>query len=509
MNKLLKIILISLVIYSLYKHKDKIIRYHKLLNDNYNLLLGASVVYLIYTFVFEKNLEEGFALDANVITDKTRLQAGTYYQVGTLSPDSSSTINSSLNKGADCPQFPQTIYIPVSPVDATCLSGLDLYNFASETTIGTCDTNNMKKGTLKSIETLFSSGGITKTSALYGGKTCTQQATSGLIVGYSGANVSTRCLNALCLSGDALYTFPAETREVCSTTNTKTGALKSLDSLTTAGGITIVPALSGGLSCSTQIGTISSTKTLPCTTPIPADCIGGVTASDPTVATVVSNANTNSNYIIDPTPYSASFWTTGIPTADDRIIALNASNNSLAAAQTASTNMNTLLNNFNSIASDLAALSLSKSAYSASGTTLYNDAIASGSTTTTATMVRERRYDVWNFMVNTNRNNFNTYTSTSSSTLYQQSDFIRDRDNNIPQYLLIAQNAAKVNTSIPSTNVSTINNILSSIPTLQSQISTAANNAKLNTGLSGVTFPLRTTTYPLGWPQTTINNPLF
>jgi len=342
MNKTIKIVLVLLLLYYIYKNESSFIKKNKY------LFLGGLFLYLIYIFVSDKS-SENFALTNDVITDKTKLVAGSYYKVGTIMPEVNSTINPSLNGGTDCPGFPQTIYIPVEPIDAICMTGLSLYNFPNELSLTTCDSLNMKTGALKQLDTSVSvtaagiSQGATKTFAMYGGKTCSQQASLGLLQGYSGPSVKVRCLNALCLSGDNLYNIPPDSRQTCGITNTKTGALKSLDALTTDGGATIIPAIESGFTCARRFGNSPSIKTYTCTSPIPADCIGGVTAIDTNVSTVISNNNYNSNYLIDSTPYSQTYWTTNVPTADDKALALNV----LTTALTRYNWMQSLLTIFN------------------------------------------------------------------------------------------------------------------------------------------------------------------
>jgi hypothetical protein len=263
------------------------------------------VIYWLYRAVIKK---EGFDLSSGTITDKTKLDPKLFYRKGTLKSGTSNTVNAPLNGGSSCTEFPSTIYVPIPGVDAVCELGVNNINaYTPQTeTQAVCGFSKNTKTLNKITDVNLFNTATTKTAAKYGGKDCFTQFQAGLP---STSTFScTRPIDADCTINDSTtYDGPvsvsSETRALCPN-NVKTLTKKTDANINTTA--TVNAPLNGGRTCASQTSSLSATKTLPCTNPIPAVCQGNDFTG------VISNVN--SNYTVDDTVTElGSHWATCKP----------------------------------------------------------------------------------------------------------------------------------------------------------------------------------------------------
>jgi hypothetical protein len=209
--------------------------------------------------IFIKNEIEKYALLEGTTNDINILDPNKYYQIGTLTK--SNTVNSSKFGGATCKEFPPQIYKLIFPINATCkTSDTDLYDIPNDSR-NVCNISKSdgfyKRGNRKSdID-------ITIKPQLYGGTTCSSQAS---------ATKDIKCgpINAVCKTSDIdLYDIPVDSINVCTIYDQNQDkyykqAIKKTNDAT----LTSLPAINGGLNCTSQV---PATKNILCG-PINAVC---------------------------------------------------------------------------------------------------------------------------------------------------------------------------------------------------------------------------------------------
>jgi hypothetical protein len=104
-------------------------------------LIRTLIIAIIFYFLFIR--KEGFALDANVLKDKSQLDRSFFYKKGTLKSEVKNTLTAAINNGQNCSvEFPQEIFIPIPKLPAQCKlpdNIKDLYMDVPET-YDTCQT---------------------------------------------------------------------------------------------------------------------------------------------------------------------------------------------------------------------------------------------------------------------------------------------------------------------------------------------------------------------------------
>ena len=113
------------------------------------------------------------------ITDVRNLVPGVFYQRGTLKPGIRNTQTDAKNGGTTCTEFPSTIYIPLSPVDAVCELGpnnIKAYSQITETSAACPLVNGVPTKALNKIADVAAfNRATTTTPAQYGGRDCFTQ----------------------------------------------------------------------------------------------------------------------------------------------------------------------------------------------------------------------------------------------------------------------------------------------------------------------------------------------
>lgn len=206
----------------------------------YILLAYLILVFLTKTF-HRKKFNEWFALPTGVLTNPGDLSPNSYYVVGSLKSNVTTTQTGSQFGGSGCTTvFPTTVYVPyvsTSSDDAVCVQNItSIYSDVPQTTTSCTSSNGTNfyrmwnKQANNIIDTLQTSGGLTITPAKFSGRTCSQQFSSlpsSAYIGFgpsnqpylsTGAYTTTTApsyctpINASCNSGDALY---EDTNQTC------------------------------------------------------------------------------------------------------------------------------------------------------------------------------------------------------------------------------------------------------------------------------------------------------
>jgi hypothetical protein len=137
----------------------------------------------------KKSFNEWFVLPSNYVTDQTQLQPNVYYKKGILKPDATTpTTTPSQFGGTNCSpnNYPTEVYQRIEAIDAVCQPFGDVYYQSTPQNDSTCtttDSNNNFYRLWTKVSDIFidtvsntTTSGLTITSAQYGGKTCSQQA---------------------------------------------------------------------------------------------------------------------------------------------------------------------------------------------------------------------------------------------------------------------------------------------------------------------------------------------
>ncbi len=276
-------------------------------------------LYVVYKRFLSK--KEDFDLVPGIgpngtITDVRNLVPGVFYKRGTLKPNTRNTITDAKNGGTTCTEFPSTIYIPITPVDAVCdFSGGKSYTQTAETLEGCPLINGVPTKTLTRIDdrTAFNTA-TTTTAAQYGGRDCFSQKPTTLPATNTfpcTSSLPSRC-DPISNTSDYYDTSVADSFERCSV---NVGGVwnKSIPKRTDTeinNRATIIAGINGGATCAVQNASIPATANVPCGT-VNATCVG----NDPTgiKSNVNSNYDTTLNLMNTPVIDTSVFWGTCKP----------------------------------------------------------------------------------------------------------------------------------------------------------------------------------------------------
>ncbi len=194
--------------------------------------------------IFLKSEIENYALSQGNTNDINILDPNKYYQIGSLTK--SNTITSAKFGGETCKEFSPNIYKLILPINASCKSSdIDLYDFPLDSR-SICNISKID-GSYK-LGTRKSDTDITINKQLYGGLSCSSQISQT-------KDIKCGSINAVCKTSDLdLYDIPPDSKDVCSIYNEienryyKQATRKTNDTV-----LTSLPAINGGLTCSSQI----------------------------------------------------------------------------------------------------------------------------------------------------------------------------------------------------------------------------------------------------------------
>lgn len=244
-------------------------------------ILLIAIYFFYKTFILKK---EDFDLVPPIgpngtVTDVKNLLPGVFYQRATLKSGITNTQTPALNGGSTCTEFPSTIYIPVTPVDAVCNLGTNNINAYSPITetLGQCPiVNGVPTKTLNKITDVNAfNNATTTTPAQFGGRDCFTQRQAALPSTSQFPCTSSIPSNCDLSTVTKVYN-PSSVADSFSTCNVNVGGVfnkaigKWSDSEINARATTIA-GINGGATCSAQASTLPATRNFPCG-PINSDC---------------------------------------------------------------------------------------------------------------------------------------------------------------------------------------------------------------------------------------------
>jgi len=270
-----------------------------MLSKPLKLAIILIAIYFFYTtFILKK---EDFdivpAIGPNgTVTDVKNLLPGVFYQRATLKSGISNTQTPALNEGSTCTEFPSTIYIPVTPVDAVCNLGTNNINayVPITETLGQCPiVNGVPTKTLnKIIDVAAFNNATTTTQSQFSGRDCFTQRQAALPSTAQFSCTSTIQSDCDLASVTKVYNpnSVADSFSNCSINvggvfNKAIGKWSDTEINTRA---TRTLGINGGATCASRAASMSATANFPCG-PVNASCVG----NDP--SGIKSNVNSNYN----------------------------------------------------------------------------------------------------------------------------------------------------------------------------------------------------------------------
>ena len=253
-----------------------------------------------------------------VATDVRNLVQGVFYQRGTLKSGIRNTQTDAKNGGTTCTEFPSTIYIPLSPVDAVCELGpnnIKAYSQITETSAACPLVNGVPTKSLNKIADVAAfNKATTTTPAQYGGRDCFTQKNN--FLNYIELFPCTSPLPAICAdptTNISAYYDASQVPDSFTNCSINVGGVwnKTISKRTDTdinSRAQTRQAYNGGATCSAQNASLSETRNVPCGV-INSTCVG----NDPSGI----KSNVNSNYTLTipstsstPVAETSTFWST-------------------------------------------------------------------------------------------------------------------------------------------------------------------------------------------------------
>jgi hypothetical protein len=244
-------------------------------------ILLIAIYFFYKTFILKK---EDFDLVPAIgpngtITDVKNLLPGVFYQRATLKDGVRNTETPALNGGSTCTEFPSTIYIPVTPVDAVCNLGtnnIKAYAPITETLAQCPIVNGVPIKTLNKINDVNAfNNATTTTQAQFGGRDCFTQRQAALPS--TSQFPCTSSIQSSCDLATVTKVYnPSSVADSFSTCNVNVGGVfnkaigKWSDSEINTRA-TLTSGINGGATCSAQAATLPATANFPCG-PIQSSC---------------------------------------------------------------------------------------------------------------------------------------------------------------------------------------------------------------------------------------------